>query len=129
VEEPPNGLFERQPQRVIRFRDILDGTSNVLATGERSPMYSCWAAWSTANGAWVMTDYRINQIRETQPVPPQVAEEIGGVRYGAVSLHPGGINVGAADGSVHFLSETMNHATYIQMGHHCDGAPTGGGQW
>ena len=124
-----DGLFERAPLHGVRFRDILDGTSNVISLGERSPSYSCWAAWSSANGVWLMSRYRINQIRETQPVPPATAEEIGGVRYNAVSLHPGGINVAAADGSVHFLGETIEFALWQGLMGHRDGVPTGGGSW
>ena len=123
---PPDGLFERQTTRAVRFRDILDGTTNVMAIGERSPSYSCWCAWSAANGVWIVTRYRINQIRETVPTPPGVCEEIGGVRYGAVGFHPGGINVAFGDGGVHFLAETMDFAVYQQIGHLSDGLPVGG---
>lgn len=123
---PPNGLYERRSNQSVRFRDILDGTSNVMAIGERSPSYSCWTAWSAANGVWINSTYRINQIRETVPVPPAVLQEIGGVRGGAISLHPGGINVGFADGSVHFMAETMNYETYRTLAQHRDGLPTGG---
>ena len=126
--DPPDGLYERTPETPVRFRDILDGTSNVMAIGERSPSYSCWCAWSAANGAWIVTRYRINLIRETSPVPPGTSPAwcAGGLRYGASSLHPSGINVAFADGSLHFLSETMNFTVYQQMGNHRDGLPTGG---
>jgi len=124
--KPPNGIFERGTNQSVRFRDILDGTSNVLSIGERSPSYSCWAAWSAANGVWIGAEYRINQIRETEPVPPAVAVEKGGERYGAVSLHPGGINTAFADRSVHFMGETMNYTIYLQLTQHRDGLPTGG---
>ncbi|MEZ6132712.1 MAG: DUF1559 domain-containing protein [Planctomycetaceae bacterium] len=121
---PPDGMFERSPKRPVRMRDIIDGTSNVMAIGERSPSYSPWCAWSAGNGVWIVDRYRINQIRETEPVPN--AAEVGGVKYGAISMHEGGIQVVFADGSVHFLSENMDHLTYQQMGRHADGKPTGG---
>ncbi len=129
--EPPNALFERLPQRAVRFRDILDGTSNVLATGERSPSYSHWAAWAAGNGVTLRTEYRINGIRALCPTPTTTASPCpawgsGGVREGAASFHPGGINAGYADGSVHFLSETMELALYQQIANHADGLPTGG---
>ncbi|NUQ65545.1 MAG: DUF1559 domain-containing protein [Pirellulales bacterium] len=126
---PPNALFERQlngTYRVLAFRDILDGLSNVMAVLERSPSYAPWCAWSAANGAWVTTDYRINQIRETVTVPVLPVPEIGGVRYGAISMHPAGINVCFADGAVHFLSETMDYPTYVDLGHHSNALPTSG---
>jgi prepilin-type N-terminal cleavage/methylation domain-containing protein len=121
---PPNGLFERSPWRVVRIRDIIDGTSNVLAVGERSPSYSPWCAWAAGNGVWVLTDYRINQIRETVPTPN--ATEVGGVKYGAISMHEGGIFALFGDGSVHFLSENMDFRVYQQLGHHADALPLGG---
>ena len=108
------------------MRDIIDGTTNVMAVGERSPSYSPWCAWAAGNGVWILTDYRINQIRETQPVPN--AAEVGGVKYGAISMHEGGMHTLFADGSVHFLSENMDFRSYQQIGHHADGLPTGGAQ-
>ena len=122
--EPPDGMFERSPRRKVRMRDIIDGTSNVMAVGERSPSYSPWCAWAAGNGVWIVDRYRINQIRETEPIPN--AAEVGGVKYGAISMHEGGIQVVFADGSVHFLSENMDHTTYQQMGRHADGLPVGG---
>lgn len=121
---PPDGIFERSPAQKVRMRDIIDGTSNVLMCGERSPSYSPWAAWAAGNGVWICTRYRINQIRETVPVPDPT--EAGGVKYGAISMHTGGIQVLMADGSVHFLSENMDFDTYQQLGHMSDGMPIGG---
>ncbi len=121
---PPDGVFERSPSIALRMRDVTDGTSNTVIIGERSPSYSPWCAWAAGNGAWIVDRYRINQIRETQPVPN--AAEVGGVKYGAISMHAGGIQVGLADGSVHFLNENMNHNIYRQLDRHNDGLPLGG---
>jgi hypothetical protein len=121
---PPNGMFERSPAVKLRVSDIRDGTSNVLMIGERSPSYSPWCAWAAGNGVWIVTDYNINQFRKANPqINPT---EVGGVKYGAISLHPEGIHVGLADGSVRFLNQNMNFALYQQLGHHADGKPAGG---
>lgn len=121
---PPDGLFERSPAVRVRFRDIIDGTTNVMAVGERSPSYSPWCAWSAGNGAWIVTRYTINQIRRTEPTPDP--SEVGGVKYGAISMHEGGIQVLFADGSVHFMSENIDFTVYKGLGHQSDGKPIGG---
>lgn len=121
---PADGVFERSPCESVSFRHLLDGTSNVMMMGERSPSWSPWCAWAAGNGAWIVTRYPINQARKTWPTPNPA--EAGGIKYGAISLHPGGVEAAMGDGSVHFLSETMNFATYVQLGHMSDGLPTGG---
>lgn len=122
-----DGPFERSPQQAINFSHFLDGTSNVLSFGERSPSWSPWAAWSAGNGSWVLTRYPINIAKKTWPPGnPNMGREIGGIKYGAISLHPGGVNAGMGDGSIHFLSETIDHATYIQLGDMWDSRPAGG---
>ncbi|MBW3542411.1 MAG: DUF1559 domain-containing protein [Planctomycetes bacterium] len=120
----PDGLFERAPSRPVRIRDVIDGMTNVLALGERSPSYSPWCAWAAGNGTWIVSRYTINQARRVWPVPD--AREIGGIKYGAISMHVGGIQVLLADGSAHFLSENINHTIYKQLVHHADGQPAGG---
>jgi prepilin-type N-terminal cleavage/methylation domain-containing protein/prepilin-type processing-associated H-X9-DG protein len=124
--DPPDAIFERSPARAVRINDILDGTTNTLALGERSPSYSPWCAWSTGNGVWILTQYAINQIRRTQPAPN--AAEVGGVKYGAISMHDGGAHVAMADGSVRFFSQNMSLSIYQQLGHMKDGKPAGGVQ-
>lgn len=121
---PPNGIFERSPSVKMAIRDVTDGTTNVLMCGERSPSYSPWCSWSTGNGVWIVTDYPINQAKRTYPNLD--SSEVGGIKYGAISMHTGGIQVILADGSVHFMSENINFTVYKQLGHPSDGAPTGG---
>ncbi len=121
---PPDGVFERSPCQGVKFRDMLDGTSNVMMLGERSPSWSPWCSWAAGNGAWIVTRYPINQARKTWPTPNPA--EQGGIKYGAISLHPGGVEAAMGDGSVHFLAETMDFNTYVQLGHMADALPTGG---
>lgn len=122
--DPPNGMFERSPNRKMKISDIRDGTTNVMMTGERSPSYSPWCAWSAGNGVWIVTNYSINQFRKRNPqIDPT---EVGGEKYGAISLHPDGVHVGMADGSVHFFNQNMNLVIYQQLAHHADGMPSGG---
>jgi prepilin-type N-terminal cleavage/methylation domain-containing protein/prepilin-type processing-associated H-X9-DG protein len=122
--DPPDGIYERSPNRPVRISDILDGTSNMLSHGERSPSYSPWCAWAAGNGVWIITQYPINQFRLTNPrLDPT---EKGGVKYGAISLHDGGAHVSLADGSVRFMSQSISLAIYQQLGHMKDDKPAGG---
>ncbi|MGE0755691.1 MAG: DUF1559 domain-containing protein [Pirellulaceae bacterium] len=138
---PPDAIFERSARASVTFAQILDGTSNVLMLGERSPSYSPWCAWSATNGVWISTrsgeknattgaptgtPYHINAVRKLFPVPNST--EAGGIKYGAVSLHPGGIQVACADGSVHFLAETMDHMMYRDLALMGNASPAGGFQ-
>jgi len=122
--DPPDGPFERSPNVGVNFAKVTDGTTNVLMIGERSPSWSPWCAWSAGNGTWIVTRYPINQIQKTYPVPNPA--EVGGEKYGAISLHPGGAQAAMVDGSVHFLPETMNFAVYQQLGHMSNALPVGG---
>jgi prepilin-type N-terminal cleavage/methylation domain-containing protein len=122
---PPDALFERSASRKLSFRDIADGTSNVLAVGERSPSWSPWCAWGGGNGVWIDADNGLNLIVKQQGFVPTSAE-VGGIRYGASSWHVGGVQFLLADGSVHFLSENMQHQLYVDLSQHTDAQPTGG---
>jgi len=119
------GLFPRTPFQSLSMRDVIDGTSNTIMVGERSPSYSPWAAWSSANGTWVISQYRINTVRAAEPTPVVKEADTNG-RYGAASFHVGGMHVLMADGSVHFLSENMNLTTYQQLVRYNDNLPVGG---
>jgi prepilin-type N-terminal cleavage/methylation domain-containing protein/prepilin-type processing-associated H-X9-DG protein len=122
---PPDGIFERSPAVAVRMRDITDGTSNVIAAGERSPSWSPWAAWGASNGAWMLTDYTPNQYTKTYGWKPDPSEA-GGPKYAASSWHQGGVQFLMADGSVHFISENIHFQTYQQLSRMQDGLPSGG---
>lgn len=91
---------------IVAFRDILDGTSNVIAVGERSNEH-----WK-GPGTWLGAADLLNDSNG-------IYHTIGHVRYpindpapancrdGFSSYHPGGAMFVFCDGSVHFLSETI----------------------
>lgn len=121
-----SGMFPRFPVEPFSMRDLTDGSSNVLAVGERSPSYSPWAAWSSANGVWIDATYAINAIRKSVPTPPVPLVGLGGVRYGSISFHVGGEQSLFGDGSVRFLSENMDFLVYQQAMKIGDSLPVGG---
>lgn len=138
----PHGMFDRRmglqasgpgnsivtPNRTIKMRDVIDGTTNVLFVGENSPGFHSWSSWA----AWhspMTTAYPINHPFN---VWGSAAARISSGAHGWIdgfassSYHAGGAHFMMVDGSVHFLSENMDFATYQQLGNPQDGLPTGG---
>ncbi len=110
-----NGFFDRDNAGIRRMRDMQDGTSHQLAICEtkwdmdnnrrnRSRIFgaSDQATYATGasnalmvNGQWQMNWHAL----EGNPNPHRTAG----------SAHPTGAQFGFADGSVHFITETIQH--------------------
>ncbi|MBA3314861.1 MAG: DUF1559 domain-containing protein [Planctomycetota bacterium] len=118
-------------QWAAKFRDITDGTSNVIAMGEVRP--NCgdhsnngWWHW---NATWIATTAPINF-----PISCYGEAAVPGATgcnqpnnwttsQGFKSKHTGGAQFLMCDGSVQFLSENINYATYQALGDRRDGTP------
>lgn len=127
-----NGFWDRR-LAVFRFRDVTDGLSNTIAVGEVSgddtgsvPGDQGWfPAWAGCRDhgncerlfRFTTTDRAINLRNGGGPAGTNDVTNNSG--FG--SLHPTGAQFLFGDGSVHFLSETINTTTYVNLGRRNDG--------
>ncbi len=134
------------------FRDLVDGSSNVIAMGERSSISEEQAGFTgpdpftTFGAVWGGRLERARDQRDEirngetgsrttayigliKDLNPSGASEFGinGTRPTegfTVSFHPGGVNVGLADGSIQFLADNTAYDTLIRMTVMADGQVT-----
>lgn len=125
----------------ITIGDVMDGTSNTIAVGEvlpgctwdypGDPQPITWVnTWANlvSIGAAASTICPINEMtsceRSRQISDPNCNPASGATyqySYGFKSRHPGGAQFTLADGSVRFISQTINHWTYQYLGGRADG--------
>ena len=106
-----DGMFYQNS--AVRFRDVKDGTTNTVAVGERvsavpllADFPSCWA------GVVPEGEESITRVLALTDHPPN---------YGAhpedlSSFHPGGANLLMGDGSVRFVTESVDEDTFQGAG-------------
>lgn len=117
-------------QDPVRMSDVIDGTSNTLLFGERShvdPTFDTLAGvnggqqvigqyglWHSAGGLAIvdatMTTLAPLNYRTDDAQPWNTSACLRTAAFG--SLHPGGANFALADGSVRFISDSIDMTTY-----------------
>jgi len=123
-----NGMF--YPQSQTKMTSVSDGTSNTLMIGEiivspdtgahdlRGRYYNSWQGnvlFSTLYPPNTTVGDRSSYCNNRLEAPCQ-GLSASNVIQSARSGHSGGVNVGMADGSVRFISNNVNLATYNALG-------------
>lgn len=137
------GIFYRRSQ--TNFAAIVDGTSNTLLASESIVRgANNTGGWGGAGGYWGGAPhggYGFTTLEPpNSPLPDRVyscksttwpqapctsTSSTDDHRNFARSYHPGGCNFVLADGSVRFISETINLTTYHGLGTRREGEPLG----
>jgi len=114
-----------------RMRDITDGLTNTIALGEIRPKCAMHTrdGWMGINSVYTGTGVAINfNTCEGEPGTGSGCNQHTGqwgASQGFKSRHPGGAMFLLCDGSVHFLSETLDMVTYQALGDRRDGQVVG----
>ena len=114
------GIFNRGVT-TSRLADVIDGTSNTILVAERNPEICGWGGAFSTNFGNTYTGQKINSPTRTALINGDWWRNCG-----VASFHPGGAQVVAADGSVHFLMQTIDHRTYCSLGDKADGNANAG---
>jgi prepilin-type N-terminal cleavage/methylation domain-containing protein/prepilin-type processing-associated H-X9-DG protein len=139
------GMFGPYWTSAITLPKVTDGTSSTIMLGECLPSTNGWArqAYTQAGplagwGGDAVTQMRFTIIPINYPIDESLPDCSSSplidpthnpfnynVYWGFKSRHTGGANFAFADGSVHFLSESIDHKTYQLLGCRNDGMTTG----
>jgi prepilin-type processing-associated H-X9-DG protein len=135
------GMFTRLGP-AVKIGDVPDGLSNTLMIGEalinqNSDLLGAdggkgWAGFigGNASGTTITpinykSDFNDGSTCTSNPVNQLHNLNNWNVSFGFKSNHAGGVNFVFADGSVHFISQDINHQTYQYLGCRNDGQPVG----
>jgi type II secretory pathway pseudopilin PulG len=126
------GMFSRLGAR-IAIRDVPDGTSNTLLLGEALPsqnghmlVHTWYTVYGTQlAGTIIPINYPINENDTSwcgvNSGGPEHTLTNNNVSWGFRSRHTGGAFFAFVDGSVHFISQSIDHKTYQLLGCRNDG--------
>jgi prepilin-type processing-associated H-X9-DG protein len=111
-----NGLLWRGTYlNPIPFSKVTDGTSKTLMVGESVVSQDYHSAALFSDGDWASCGNPLNYfIFPAEETVIKAAPNWQAAR-GFKSLHPGGAQFVMADGSVHFISESIDHSEYRSM--------------
>jgi prepilin-type N-terminal cleavage/methylation domain-containing protein/prepilin-type processing-associated H-X9-DG protein len=115
-----SGFFASNPNARISFADVRDGLSNTIIVGETLPNESVHNGVYVNTPATVVLSIPINRFASVSEIaldgqhdPPGGNDSnVNGIK----SRHPGGAQVGMADGSVRMLDEAMDQRLFWAMG-------------
>lgn len=106
---------------------LSDEETIVTLFGETDDPFSARSTYGPYGGyGWGADDDQVDvEARPEFKIPDDVRLAVGG--FG--SEHPGGAQFARGDGSVTFISETINVITFLQLGHRADGQLSDASDW
>jgi prepilin-type N-terminal cleavage/methylation domain-containing protein/prepilin-type processing-associated H-X9-DG protein len=108
-----DGLFFRgDGNKKKKLTDIRDGTSNTFMIGEDLPQYNQWCSWPYSNNA-----VGTCAVPPNYQMPPAMTASPGNwpTTYSFRSRHTSGLQFAYADGSVHFIRDSIDINVYRAM--------------
>ena len=111
------GMLCRYP-RSIKFSAVYDGLSNTLLVGETIPEHCCFNGAYVNNFSVTSTNIVLNLLE-----PDDGSGDDYDIACGFKSMHPGGAHFVMGDGSVHFISESIDYRLYNELGSRAGGEP------
>jgi len=127
------GFADYSTMQIATIASVTDGTSNTILVGETVPIQDAnnafWTSTGSASGTTVPLGWNTNTYPATGASCNgawQAATAPLNCRYSAAakgfkSYHPGGSNILFADGSVHFLKNSISLVTYNALGSRAGG--------
>ncbi len=113
------GFSDYRTMHTTNMAGVTDGTSNTILAGEGLPDQDAnnefWTATSAASGVTIPLNWRTDQSNCSFGDAAWNCRVSYAAR-GFKSRHPGGANFLFADGSVHFLKNSINKVTYVNLG-------------
>jgi prepilin-type processing-associated H-X9-DG protein len=111
-------MFVRSWQRSYSFKHALDGLSNTVLAGETIPSHNCFNGLYSLNFPVASHSVPINIMESDDGNPANLEwSRVAGYK----SMHPQGANFVMADGSVHFLNDTIEHRVFAALGSRAGG--------
>ena len=109
-----NGLLWRNDYlaKSSRFRSMTDGASNTFLIGECLPAFDQHSSWAFANGPWATASIFPNHFVNASADEVKTLRRLHGESLGFRSRHAGGLQFVFADGSVHFIEDTIDMIIY-----------------
>ncbi|WP_437229986.1 DUF1559 domain-containing protein [Planctomicrobium sp. SH661] len=108
-----------------RISEVTDGTSQTILMGEVLPQLNLFHGLWSAQAYGFITSMKPNSQRSKRPatsmIPAVSYQDALNLNHGLFSAHDGGVHVLLADGSVRFISDTIDFATYNFLGSKSDG--------
>jgi prepilin-type processing-associated H-X9-DG protein len=124
-----NGIPGTKRRNPIRIPEVTDGLSNTLMLGDKRLKIWNNLTFRSDDNEGYTAGWDHDVIRRTDiiaaPDYPQATDPLnpanthGGGRYGG--RHPGGFNGALGDGSVRFISFTMDPIMFNRLGNRGDG--------